>query len=74
LGGIKSYDAPKKFKTTNESVISLAGEFPKCKGLYPDCPEEPSLMNPMCRTCPKTDGLKKPKITNDDGEPITPTN
>ena len=51
----------RRFKTANESVISLAGEFPKCKGLYPDCPEEPSLMDSMCRTCPKTEGLKKPK-------------
>lgn len=69
MGGKLNYDAPKKFKSANESVISLAGEFPKCKGLYPDCPEEPSLMNSMCRTCPKTDGMKKPKLTQDDDEP-----
>ncbi len=62
MGGTLNYNAPKRFKTANESVISLAGEFPKCKGLYPDCPDEPSLMNPMCRTCPKTEGMKKPKL------------
>lgn len=62
MGGTLTYNSQKRFKTANESVISLAGEFPKCKGLYPDCPNEPSLMNPMCRTCPKTEGLKKPKL------------
>jgi len=66
LGGTLTYDSQKRFKTANESVISLAGEFPKCKGLYPDCPEVPSLTNSMCRTCPKTDGMKKPK-PNEDG-------
>jgi len=68
LGGKLNYDAPKRFKSANESVIALAGEFPKCKGLYPDCPEEPSLMNSMCRTCPKTDGMKKPKLITDEEE------
>lgn len=46
----------------NRLKLVGAGEFPACKGLFPDCPEEPSLMNSMCRTCPKTDGMKKPKI------------
>jgi len=45
-----------------ETQLKGAGEFPKCKGLYPDCPDEPNLMNSMCRTCPKTDGMKKPKL------------
>jgi hypothetical protein len=39
-----------------------AGEFPACKGFFPDCPEAPSLTDKNCRTCPKTDGLKKPRI------------
>lgn len=68
MGGTLNYNSPKRFKTANESVISLAGEFPKCKGLYPDCPNEPSLMDPMCRTCPKTEGMKKPKIEEDNNE------
>lgn len=38
------------------------GDFPNCKGLYPDCPENPSPNENMCRTCPKTDELKKPKL------------
>jgi len=46
----------------NEKAIRYSGEFPNCKGLYPDCPEIPSLDESMCRTCPKTDGLKKPKL------------
>jgi hypothetical protein len=66
MGGTLTYNSQKRFKTANESVISLAGEFPKCKGLYPDCPEEPSLMNPMCRTCPKTEGMKKPKLEEEE--------
>lgn len=70
LGGKLNYDAPKRFKSANESVISLAGEFPKCKGLYPDCPDEPSLMDSMCRTCPKTEGMKKPKLVSDEEEAI----
>lgn len=61
MGGSLTYYSKQKFKSTNESEIVGAGEFPKCKGLYPDCPEEPSLMNSMCRTCPKTDGMKKPR-------------
>ena len=48
--------------STNEKAIAYSKDFPNCKGLYPDCPEFPDLMNSMCRTCPKTDGLKKPKI------------
>jgi len=46
----------------NRLISMKAGEFPACKGLFPDCPAEPSLMLSMCRTCPKTDGIKKPKI------------
>jgi len=49
-------------KSENEKLISFSKDFPNCKGLYPDCPNEPSLMNSMCRTCPKTDGMKKPRI------------
>lgn len=49
-------------KTDGEKVITHSKDFPYCKGLYPDCPETPDLMNSMCRTCPKTDGMKKPKI------------
>jgi hypothetical protein len=49
----------------NEKEISIAGEFPNCKGLFPDCPENPSLEESMCRTCPKTDDLKKPKLDDD---------
>lgn len=43
----------------NNLHLQGAGEFPNCKGLYPDCPETPSLDESMCRTCPKTDGIKK---------------
>jgi hypothetical protein len=49
-------------KSENEKLISNSKDFPNCKGLFPDCPEQPDLMNSMCRTCPKTDGLKKPRI------------
>lgn len=54
----------KGYKSEAEKIISFSKDFPNCKGLYPDCPEEPSLMNSMCRTCPKTDGMKKPKLEN----------
>jgi len=47
--------------SANEKTIMFSKDFPNCKGLYPDCPEVPSLMNSMCRTCPKTDGMKKPR-------------
>lgn len=46
----------------NEKDIKFSKDFPNCKGLYPDCPENPSLTDRNCRTCPKTDGIKKPKI------------
>jgi len=42
-----------------EWELGQKGEFPNCKGLYPDCPETPSLDERMCRTCPKTEGIKK---------------
>ena len=49
-------------KTAEDKVLDQAGNFPNCKGLYPDCPEEPSLKNRQCRTCPKTDELEKPVL------------
>ena len=48
-------------KPESQKTIDSSGNFPNCVGLYPDCPEEPSLMTSMCRTCPKTEGLKKPR-------------
>ncbi|OQA31040.1 MAG: hypothetical protein BWY55_00667 [archaeon ADurb.Bin336] len=65
MGGSLNYDkeyarlVKSRSKSEQERQLSLAGEFPACKGLYPDCPENPSLTERMCRTCPKTDGLKK---------------
>jgi len=50
-----------KGKPENERILFGSGDFPNCKGLFPDCPENPSLMDSNCRTCPKTDGMKKPK-------------
>ena len=46
-------------KPESQRALDNSGEFPDCKGLYPDCPETPSLDERMCKTCPKTDGLKK---------------
>lgn len=51
--------------SANEKAIVFSKDFPNCKGLYPDCPDEPSLFSSMCRTCPKTDGMKKPKVGED---------
>jgi len=62
MGGSLTYYQKQKFKTEGESEMAKAGFFPSCKGFFPDCPDEPSLMNSMCRTCPKTDGIKKPKM------------
>jgi len=70
MGGSLTYATDEYQKRYNRSnpenarIIKNFGEFPDCKGLYPDCPKEPSLMNSMCRTCPKTEGLKKPKSEN----------
>jgi hypothetical protein len=61
MGGL-NYWKTQKFKSEPESEFMKKGLFPSCKGAFPDCPEEPSLMNSMCRTCPKTDGMKKPKL------------
>lgn len=52
-------------KSPFEKLSLNHGDFPNCKGIFPDCPNEPSLMNSMCRTCPKTDGIKKPKLNLD---------
>jgi hypothetical protein len=52
------------------------GEFPQCKGFYPDCPENPNLLDNKCRNCPQADELKKPKLEWVDceycGEDTTP--
>ena len=61
MGGIKNYEQKKIVKSATQRLIDAAGEFPKCKGLYPDCPESPTLSDRNCRTCPKTDDIKKPK-------------
>lgn len=61
----RMHDKSNKPISENEKAILYSGEFPECKGLYPDCPETPSLLDKNCRTCPKTDGLKKPKIEDD---------
>ena len=44
-------------KSPNEKMIEQAKRagFPKCKGLYPDCPEKPDLNCSMCRSCPVND-------------------
>lgn len=51
----------KAIKSDFEKASMGFGDFPECKGMYPDCPEKPSLTDKNCRTCPKTDGLEKPK-------------
>jgi len=49
--------AERSVKSPNEKLIIQAQQagFPKCKGLYPDCPEKPSLDCSMCRSCPVND-------------------
>jgi len=56
------YTVWQRGKKQNEKDLCAKGQFPNCVGLFPDCPLEPSLCLSMCRTCPKTDGLKKPKF------------
>lgn len=55
-------DHQKRGKSENERILFAAGIFPACTGLFPDCPTIPSLRERACRCCPKTDGLKKPKL------------
>jgi len=50
-------------KKDNEKMLAGGGEFPNCKGMYPDCPDEPCLDCSMCMTCPKTDNLRGRKTT-----------
>lgn len=46
----------KNVKTETEKLIDQAkNAFPKCKGLYPDCPEKPDKKDSMCKTCPILD-------------------
>jgi hypothetical protein len=40
-------------------MLKNADKFPNCKGLYPDCPEKPSLEERACRTCPMTEDLEE---------------
>ena len=59
-----NYDRLKdaKGKSDNEKMFAGGGEFPECKGFYPDCPESPSLLDSKCRNCPKSEGINKPKL------------
>ena len=62
MGGTLTYYKVQRGKSENQRILAGGGTSPNCTGLYPDCPAEPSLLLSMCRTCPKTDGLKKPKL------------
>lgn len=67
MGGGLNYEASKPTAKFNQEYWAKwergqVADFPHCKGLYPDCPETPSLTNKNCRTCPKTDEIKKPKL------------
>ena len=37
-----------------DKMILMAKQkgFPDCKGLYPDCPQDPKKDCEMCRSCP----------------------
>jgi len=66
MGGL-NYEKDKptaKFNKTYWAKWELGqkGEFPNCKGLYPDCPEIPNLLDSKCRNCPKTEDVEKPKL------------
>ena len=63
MGGTLTYDKWQRGKSENQKILAGGGDFPDCKGMYPDCPAEPSLTDRNCRSCPKTDGLKKPKMS-----------
>jgi len=68
MGGSLNYEKDSYSKTKvnasyfNGLTMSNAGDFPNCKDLYPDCPDNPSLVDNKCRNCPKTDELPKPKL------------
>lgn len=52
----------KSIKSSAEKALLAFGNFPNCKGLYPDCPEIPSLKEKACRTCPKTEDIEPDEI------------
>jgi len=41
-------------KSPEEKLLTqgIKKGFPYCKGTYPDCPENPSENESMCRSCP----------------------
>lgn len=61
MGGL-DYTVWQRGKSEKERILFAAGKFPSCKGLFPDCPNEPTLECRTCVCCPKTDGLKKPRM------------
>lgn len=69
MGGTTNYDQIRsKFRTIKppeQKALDAAGDFPNCKGLYPDCPTIPNITESMCRSCPKTEGIERPKIKKD---------
>jgi len=62
MGGTLTYDKVQYGKKDNVKILAGGGEFPVCKGFYPDCPDNPSLLGSKCRNCPKTESIKKPKL------------
>jgi len=41
-----------KFDNTKQIEMAEKAGFPNCKGLFPDCPENPDKNDPMCKNCP----------------------
>jgi hypothetical protein len=62
MGGTLTYEKVQRGKSENERMLAGGGDFPTCFGFYPDCPTKPSLIDSKCMNCPKTEGIKKPKI------------
>ncbi|MDD3160097.1 MAG: hypothetical protein PHQ98_03955 [Candidatus ainarchaeum sp.] len=62
MGGTLNYEKVQKGKSENYRILAGGGDFPKCIGLYPDCPETPTLLEKKCRSCPKTETVKKPRL------------
>jgi len=51
------YAQKKSLKTSAEKEIETAKKagFPNCKGLYPDCPDNPKKDEYPCKFCPVLD-------------------
>ena len=68
MGGSLTYETERRgFRRASQDYFNKierrnGGQFPECKGFFPDCPEKPNLLDKKCRNCPNAEDEKIPRL------------